>query len=152
MDEVVRQLSVLAASTLDLEAVIRSENAAPERRVAAVLLHVAATGGPLSSSVCELVMSLTEPGWDAQEADPLNSELGRAVRDHLNDEPAKLRLLVENDKAPRVEQAAAQLVLRSVGADYNYNDSLNLVLKAISGRNAVWWIDWISEHRSREKE
>jgi hypothetical protein len=138
-------------SSRDLDVLIKSENAAPQRRIAAILCHVAMSDLQISMSVSQLIISLMEPEWDSITADPMDTPIGRAVIAHLGDSPDQLRELMAKQSAGPAEAAALQLILRSLSGNYDYNESLDLVLRAITGHNVMWWIDWISEQRSRGK-
>lgn len=149
MEKIIEQINQLVdLTTAGIEAIIKSPNASPERRVAAILMYVSATDLPIASYTTEFIISLTDPDGLAGEQDPVGTPSGIAVTLHLHDASEDLLNLIRDENAGTLDRTAAQLIMRARTGSIPSNHSLDLVLKATTGKDSIWWLDWIAQNGS----
>lgn len=144
-DDLIASLNRLGGLTeSQIAAVARSRNASLDARLAAILLLVGMSPLDISATVVELVCDLTDPEWRQDAGSPIDTDLGRVVTRILQTKPLEPE---DRDQLPSIEAIAWRLMrLAKLSATVN-DDSLDLGLRMLSGKDSTWWLEWI---RSQE--
>lgn len=135
----------------DLLLIAGARNAVPARRIASLLLLLMASDSPLCEPASELVYSLTAPGWDRADIEPVETPLGREMLARVNDPSSALTGLAWSNVGP-LHRMAATLILRAVGGECPTDDAGDLSLKILSGHDTLWWMEWVREHRGSDTD
>jgi len=135
-------LNQMSDRTADqLEAVVKARNAPLDRRIAAILMLVSCSPIPISTATTELICTLTDPDWDhIGEKEPTDTHLGRIIASLIQTWPREPQNVAE--------QIAARLFRLAETTSAISDEHLDFVLRAATGQDGTWWIDWIRGHRN----
>jgi hypothetical protein len=125
-----------------LELLATSKNAPMERRIGSILLIVGVSGLSISSATIDLICQITDPDWDEFPEDPRDTPLGKTFRRLLDDPPdtrAKTMGEIVFFKLVKLAEQSAPIP----------PPKMDGVLLKLTGKPALWWIDWIRDELSK---
>ena len=138
-------LNELYESTADmLDVVVKSQNAALERRVAAVLCIVARSSLSTGGAVLELMADLSDSAGCTDAGDPIQTPLGECIVRWAKEPPGLLNM----KRVSVGDLMAIRLTMFSGDAEAVVDEELSRRVRIMTGQGAYWWIEWIRENRA----